>query len=895
MRKLIVLGFAWISFFHAGLAQGIELESLYVNAPIAPPSIVVFPIQITNSMSEQQVLSITATLPSGWSTLGIIPEAIVPPHSDRVILVPLRVPFGAEQGAYHVTFSATVAHPDTPIISVEETLVIQPVYHLIAEAREPRAIAPPGDIAEHILTLHNVGNASCNYQITWLSDWDTTAEPSHGTLPPGHEIPVLLQHQIPSDREAGEFANLLVQVTCIEIPSRTWTVDLVTRVSPPSPDLVSSNLMEWAQTELRFQSSAAPLSEEAATSLSLSASAPAFTGTFSADIRLTDVYGPEAVTTDVYQIRHRTETTDFQWGNIALTPSAFTTISFRGGLGLVQFERYGAGFAAGISDSSAHATSWVSAGYEGYEIAAGFVEQRSESLRETAWTAELSIEPLDTTHVQISAGFGTSNDQTSFAWKIALHSSNDILKLDAGFSNVGPWFLGSDRDQAMVEVDQQIQIDEVTVDLHYLTSRTNLLRLPNRLSRLEDAFRAGFLFAPSFMSASARTEFSFSWVRDPALLEDNLLTRKVLCGIEGLFRNLEGAFDAKLVDRIDRVEDSRSLLLETSEQISISWENASLYGRIMQHHMFLEESQTPPSFPSLEWTMGGTLGGVDTFASASFRKAGLLHEATMQLDAQWEESWLSIGAEWSWFTDDSLDIDFSWKADFGVALNLPMPFLVTKGQIEGVAFFDQNGNASMDNGEVGAENVILGIDSREARSSETGLFRFSPLQVGTYSLRILSYPPNTLPLTSTPIQVSLQSGQRVQLEIPLAEASSIEGRVIAMPAEYDPLSLSGRGREVGGALKNVSVSAAFSGDRIVQRTDEQGRFRFDHLLPGEWVLSIIDSTLPPFHQSNAPLAVRLTPGEHAKLELVAVIQQRSIELINQGTPQGILLSSPPSE
>lgn len=84
-------------------------------------------------------------------------------------------------------------------------------------------------------------------------------------------------------------------------------------------------------------------------------------------------------------------------------------------------------------------------------------------------------------------------------------------------------------------------------------------------------------------------------------------------------------------------------------------------------------------------------------------------------------------------------------------------------------------------------------------------------------------------------------------------------------------------------LQNLIVEVR-KDNRVERRiTDSLGRFAFENLSPGEWILSVGKEGLPDYHKFEKEKHVlNLKPGDSRKIEIKVIPQKRSIRMIHDG-------------
>ncbi len=208
------------------------------------------------------------------------------------------------------------------------------------------------------------------------------------------------------------------------------------------------------------------------------------------------------------------------------------------------------------------------------------------------------------------------------------------------------------------------------------------------------------------------------------------------------------------------------------------------------------------------------------------------------LDFQFGDLSFNTGYEHTFGTITS---PVQFNIGFELEFDLPLPFLVTKGQVQGVVFIDDNGNGRQDENEEGVDSLILRLANERVRSNTSlkGFYRFPPLTAGSYSLDIENLPLTLASATPLPMPISLVAGQLVKFDIPLVRVGGITGTVFDDGNEnevFDP-------EEVG--IPAVRVRAFGPNNLTLEtRTNDNGVYQFGNLLPGTYIVQVDAITLP---------------------------------------------------
>jgi len=365
-------------------------------------------------------------------------------------------------------------------------------------------------------------------------------------------------------------------------------------------------------------------------------------------------------------------------------------------------------------------------------------------------------------------------------------------------------------------------------------------------------------------------------------------------GLNGSIGSLPYSFSTDVRDQIDHVTETHYRTLTFSEGVGLSIEEFYMFLTLTQTRVedyLTRQVVAGGANVSLNFSPQGSQQSVDI----TLVNAGDDFDLLLNFDLHILDSLnLQVEGGLKWHRSDAIAPIFSGKVALAFNLNLTfdllIPFLVTKGQIEGRAFVDINANGQYDTGETGIPDLLLTLTGTQALSGEQGEFLFTPLPPGDYSLRILNLPWDYVPLRSMPISVRLEVGVVEQVELPMVKGSMITGRVRVFSEEpSEGLYLEGTGEEVldqGEGLPNIVAKLASENETFFQTTDRDGYFQFDRLRPGHWILEVYSDQLPQFHRLEKDVFESdLKQGEQADILVRVFVKQRPIQLIDEGELQ----------
>ena len=263
---------------------------------------------------------------------------------------------------------------------------------------------------------------------------------------------------------------------------------------------------------------------------------------------------------------------------------------------------------------------------------------------------------------------------------------------------------------------------------------------------------------------------------------------------------------------------------------------------------------------------------------------------------------ISVFARHTRYKDSSLNDDTALMVEYTIPLGLPVCKKKSVGSIKGYIYNEQTQNP------IG--NVILRLNGLTAVSDKSGNFAFPTVAPGIHYLNVdtASIGMDQVPNRKIPIELTIQGGEKTQVDIPITKAARLLGQVIVYgyksnhdstdqegkSSSIEPFVVGdGRNNEKDGQLGEVHGLA----DAIVELkdsseikrtvTDKQGEFSFTELRPGEWILKICSDNLPEYHcLDKDTFQLELKPGQETKVSAKVLPKKRQIKIIDQ--PQTLL-------
>jgi hypothetical protein len=182
----------------------------------------------------------------------------------------------------------------------------------------------------------------------------------------------------------------------------------------------------------------------------------------------------------------------------------------------------------------------------------------------------------------------------------------------------------------------------------------------------------------------------------------------------------------------------------------------------------------------------------------------------------------------------------------------------------------------------GLANVLVKANDLAVFTDDRGSFVFHGVKPDTYylSLEPASVRGGQVPLQDGPLSVSIEGPAEKTVDIPLARAGAIAGRVALIAAEEKdaPAADAAAAGLAGTIVEARQGTAVFS-----QITDDKGRFRFEDLRPGRWALVIDSEDLPEFTApEKTAVEIDVRPGLTADSTIRVLQRHRAIQFIDGG-------------
>jgi len=186
----------------------------------------------------------------------------------------------------------------------------------------------------------------------------------------------------------------------------------------------------------------------------------------------------------------------------------------------------------------------------------------------------------------------------------------------------------------------------------------------------------------------------------------------------------------------------------------------------------------------------------------------------------------------------------------------------------------------------GIPDVVVYAGEIVAVSDQEGIFRFTNLKEDTHSITLDGGTIGTERTTIQilPLRVALLRGQNRHVEIGITRSGSISGRVFHSGNDSPlPPGLSPSDKADSVSLVGVPVELRSETEVFRRLTDANGRFRFSHLRPGKWTVSVLETEATDgLAIGRGPQLVVLGPGQHSNVIFSLQAKRRHVRMIEQG-------------
>jgi hypothetical protein len=214
--------------------------------------------------------------------------------------------------------------------------------------------------------------------------------------------------------------------------------------------------------------------------------------------------------------------------------------------------------------------------------------------------------------------------------------------------------------------------------------------------------------------------------------------------------------------------------------------------------------------------------------------------------------------------------DFSVQAELSLPLGLPLRKRAA-GRIVGTVIDALSGG--------GVPDVILRVGERIAVTDLRGTFVFPDLPPGRYHVGVdtARVREERLVAEKLPLAVQVEASADSRLEVSLVAPARLMGTARHYRTGEDGTLVP------EDPLVDALVELRGDGETRKTLTDREGRFAFQSLPPGTWLLHLDQGALPPYTAfAENDLVLELEPGEAQSFDARVLAVKRELKIVDEG-------------
>jgi PKD repeat protein len=826
---LILLSYSLVAAVDIGFAPLVQEAS--------PGEFVTHFFAVANTGASLETVLLQFDPPVGWRVLSAPDSITLSPGEEAHLFLTIAVPPGAHAGEYELGASATSQSDPGDHALAQARTIVSPTNEIELAPPNGDAVCP-GQSIEYEVTLTNLGNAQDSLLIEASSSRRFPVELSSSivSLAPREPFSFHVRLFVPAGAETGRDV-LTLRATSSLYAGVEDEVTVFTTVLPPSPEAIGGTLMEILPGRVRLSMDQNVLTGSFDSRLTFSVSGQVLDGFFSSFVSASYPFGPDRFSVTSYSILYRRQPTTAVFGNLSKRLTDLISVSCEGGSIAVDNERYALFLVGGGLEDEARFAGRVALGPEEANVGLSYFEARDDSTRKAIWSGSASAEPLEDWRIRAEAALGANSGVTSHAllFGTTIDTAGYFFSGE-GFS-VGTLFPGSERDVAGIRLSQRLRLTDLSLSLSLAHERDNVIGNPAIATTISDGLGFNLSMTPLDDGPNFTSTVEFGWDRAADLMGRNHVRLFLSVGASESDGVFPYAFSGNALDQIDHVLGTHVRTLTFAEGVGLSVET---------FYLFLKLEQEKRIDVANDHVLGGS-----TTVSLIFRPEGTLHEASVDLSNNVDTFHLTTSlfvrfaehldvtfdGSIAWDRADASAVSFGWGVAFSASVEIPVPFLLTKGRIEGRLFVDVNENETFDEADCPVAKGILAANQSEVSTNDEGLFRFPPFRPGIYAISARRLPGGTN--GREPLEIDLHAGETAWVEVPLAPIIVISGAV------FGDENRDGVRQEEEGGFAQVRVLLTDEEGAVRDTlTDSSGEFSFASIPSGTYTASLDRDSVP---------------------------------------------------
>jgi len=836
-RVAAVCAVIGLIFYSLPCFASVQVKLLSSAEEVAPGSFFTAVFSVANAGEETGTFLLSFDPPPGWGVHGAPDSITLEPGEEEPLFATITVPASAAAGSYEIGFTAVSASDPADTSTAVATVTVSPVNEVEIIPPDGKS-GLPGRTIEYEAVIVNRGNVQDSFVIEASSSLGIPVSLSQGgfDLAPQERISIRIDLKIPEDQPPGHDL-LTLRVSSSLYAGVEDEASVSTTILPPGPEGIGGTLIETLPARLRVSIGKDLFTGAFSSRLSLSLSGRVLDGFFSGSFSASDPFGPDPLDVGYYSITYRREPASYGIGNVSKRLTDLVSLSCRGGRLEIDGEYYDLILLGGGRDGETRFAGRIAAGPEEANLGISYYDVRTSTSQKAIWSGTAGAEPLAGWTIRLEGALGIDGGLTSRAFLFHTEIDTEGYFLSGETFSIGTFFPGSERDSAGIRLSERLRAGSLSVSLSVSHEWDNVIADPAVPTTITDELGFNLEVSPLEEGPTLTATTNFSWERysDPTLKSEiDLLLSVGISERDGVFPY---AFSGKVSDRIDGVLGTHYRTTTYTQGAGIS---------VDSFYLFLQLTEE-----ALRDVVGGAVLSGSTDVSLTFRPTGTLHEATIGLKNNLDRFDLSASftvrfTEWlkivfdgtiGWDGGDASPPSFGFGITFNADLDVPVPFLKTKGRIEGRLFIDTDRDGVYTPADRPVRGAVVKTDGVEVSTDERGLFRFPPLYPGVYEISASGLPSDALP--ADPLEIELHAGKTVSVDIPLLPGAVVSGVL------FEDLDRDGEKDEGEGGFEEVRVILRREDGTVTEAvTDQWGRFEFSTVRPGLCTVSLDRASLP---------------------------------------------------
>lgn len=885
-----------------------------------PRQMVTAVFRVTNPTDKKQELITEVKLPEGWVPVTQnFPFELNPTETDTK-LISFFVPQTTLAGKYEITY--IIKDRKYPAIRDFYTvyLIVLPVGNLQVRSLESPGYCIAGEEYQSSFVITNLGNTeyTINTKVNSGENIPYAVDAEKFTLAPGQsktvavtaktdaKIITALKHRLQLAAETVEdgetkakaqsesITEILPRIDGTEQAYHTIPTDLTVRyISDKNKDRQSG-----VQTDIRGEGT---LDEEGKNHIKFEARGP--------DLQQKSILGER----DEYALSYWTKEYELHFGDRNYSLSGLTE-NYLYGRGLEGKLNVNDDFSMGTYYTK---TRWLepdteeTAAYMDYSIdeknkvGLNYLRKSRDGKVSDITSIEGTIEPFKNTMAELEYALGPGCDNKDNAYLTKLYGHNDWLNYYLKLTHAGPDYPGYYRDIDYILGGLTVPVNKhLRINTSFRQEKSNLDLNPSLNSApLEKYYQLG---------ADYRTEtdttFSLDWLnRDRRDRLDSpqfdYQEDTFRFGIGQGFGRLILSTSAEYGKTKNNLNDTTHPSERYTASVYFTPNNKQSYGS----YIYYDKNSDFTGETKRSTTIGlNAQYQVANRTSLNFMLQTNNYQGPTQsgrdnLELRLSHIFannnkLSVIARYTSYENSTSDDDTALMVEYTIPLGLPVCRKKSVGSIKGYLYDQETQNA------IG--NAVLRLNGFTAVTDKAGNFTFPSVRPGIYYLNVdtASIGMNRIPTQKTPIELSVQGGEKTSVDIAVTRAAHLSGRIMvySYQSDHDKMTTDKQPRDTNGLYVVANYSSSNEDPNVVENhglanatvelksgseikrtdTDNQGGFIFEELRPDKWTLSISSDNLPEYHYlEQDTFELELRPGQKEEISAKVLPQKRRIHII----------------